>query len=221
MSSTVRDPGRRRAAERDGARAPGGAARPSGRRRRRASASASTSSSAAWADKLVAASRRARTTSSSRSVPACGALTRPLAATGARIRAIEIDRDLAAGAAPSGRRPTLDAGRPRDFLALDDAGDACRPATAARPRRRQPALQPVVADPVPPPGAGARHRPRPRRDRDAPARGRRPRRRRPGQRRLRAAGGHARPVSPTGRACCRCRRARSGRRRRSIRRSSG
>ena len=52
--------------------------------------------------------------------PGLGALTRPLAATGVAIRAIEVDRDLAAGIA-EWAPPTLTLVT-GDFLALDDAG---------------------------------------------------------------------------------------------------
>jgi 16S rRNA (adenine1518-N6/adenine1519-N6)-dimethyltransferase len=52
--------------------------------------------------------------------PGLGALTRPLAATGVAIRAIEVDRDLAAALA-EWAPPTLTLVT-GDFLALDDAG---------------------------------------------------------------------------------------------------
>jgi 16S rRNA (adenine1518-N6/adenine1519-N6)-dimethyltransferase len=74
---------------------------------------------AAWADKLIASRAVAPGDAFVEIGPGLGALTRPLAATGVAIRAIEVDLDLAA---------TLAAGAPPnltilegDFLALDDA----------------------------------------------------------------------------------------------------
>ena len=74
----------------------------------------------AWADKLVAALHVAPGDVFIEIGPGLGALTRPLAATGTTIHAIEVDRDLAGGLiewAP----PTLHVVT-GDFLALDDSG---------------------------------------------------------------------------------------------------
>jgi 16S rRNA (adenine1518-N6/adenine1519-N6)-dimethyltransferase len=73
----------------------------------------------AWADKLVAGLGVAPGDVFVEIGPGLGALTRPLAATGAAIRAIEVDRDLA-GALAEGAPPTLTLVT-GDFLALDDA----------------------------------------------------------------------------------------------------
>ena len=74
----------------------------------------------AWADKLVAGLGVAPGDVFVEIGPGLGALTRPLAATGAAIHAIEVDRDLAAGLA-EWAPPTLMIVT-GDFLALDDAG---------------------------------------------------------------------------------------------------
>ena len=73
----------------------------------------------AWADKLVAGLEVAPDDVFIEIGPGLGALTRPLAATGVTIRAIEVDRDLAAGLA-EWAPPSL-AIVTGDFLALDDA----------------------------------------------------------------------------------------------------
>jgi 16S rRNA (adenine1518-N6/adenine1519-N6)-dimethyltransferase len=73
-----------------------------------------------WADKLVAGLEVEPGDVFVEIGPGLGALTRPLAATGATIRAIEVDRDLAAGLA-EWAPPTLTLVT-GDFLALDDAG---------------------------------------------------------------------------------------------------
>jgi 16S rRNA (adenine1518-N6/adenine1519-N6)-dimethyltransferase len=73
-----------------------------------------------WADKLVAGLQVAPDDVFLEIGPGLGALTRPLAETGVPIRAVEVDRDLAATLgewAP----PTLTIVT-GDFLALDDAG---------------------------------------------------------------------------------------------------
>jgi 16S rRNA (adenine1518-N6/adenine1519-N6)-dimethyltransferase len=73
---------------------------------------------AAWADKLVTAVGTGPSDNVLEIGPGLGALTRPLAATGATIRAIEVDRDLAAAL-----RETMPANvtvHLGDFLALDD-----------------------------------------------------------------------------------------------------
>ena len=73
----------------------------------------------AWADKLVASLEVASGDVFVEIGPGLGALTRPLAATGVAIRAIEVDRDLAAGLADwAPPNLSLIVG---DFLALDDA----------------------------------------------------------------------------------------------------
>jgi 16S rRNA (adenine1518-N6/adenine1519-N6)-dimethyltransferase len=72
-----------------------------------------------WADKLVAGLQVAAGDVFVEIGPGLGALTRPLAATGATIRAIEVDRDLAAALA-EWAPPTLTLVT-GDFLALDDA----------------------------------------------------------------------------------------------------
>ncbi len=73
-----------------------------------------------WADKLVAGLQVAPGDVFVEIGPGLGALTRPLAETGATIRAIELDRDLAAALAEwAPPTLTLVIG---DFLALDDAG---------------------------------------------------------------------------------------------------
>ena len=80
----------------------------------------------AWAAKLVDAVAAAPTDSFLEIGPGLGALTRPLAASGAAIRAIEVDRDLAAAL-----RDTMPANvtvHGGDFLELDD--DAVLPARA-------------------------------------------------------------------------------------------
>jgi 16S rRNA (adenine1518-N6/adenine1519-N6)-dimethyltransferase len=74
----------------------------------------------AWADKLVAGLGVAPGDVFVEIGPGLGALTRPLSETGARIRAIEVDRDLAAALA-EWAPPTLTLVT-GDFLALDDAG---------------------------------------------------------------------------------------------------
>jgi 16S rRNA (adenine1518-N6/adenine1519-N6)-dimethyltransferase len=74
---------------------------------------------AAWANKLVDAVAAAPTDQFLEIGPGLGALTRPLAATGAAIHAIEVDRDLAATL-----RDTLPANvsvHEGDVLELDDA----------------------------------------------------------------------------------------------------
>jgi 16S rRNA (adenine1518-N6/adenine1519-N6)-dimethyltransferase len=73
-----------------------------------------------WADKLVAGLGVAPGDVFVEIGPGLGALTRPLAATGAAIHAIEVDRDLAAALA-EWAPPTLTLVT-GDFLALDDAG---------------------------------------------------------------------------------------------------
>jgi 16S rRNA (adenine1518-N6/adenine1519-N6)-dimethyltransferase len=74
----------------------------------------------AWADKLVASLEVAPDDLFVEIGPGLGALTRPLAATGVAIRAIEVDRDLAAALAEwAPPNVSLVVG---DFLALDDAG---------------------------------------------------------------------------------------------------
>ena len=75
---------------------------------------------AAWAAKLVAGLDVAPDDAFIEIGPGLGALTRPLAATGVAIRAIEVDRDLAAALA-EWAPPTLTLVT-GDFLALDDAG---------------------------------------------------------------------------------------------------
>jgi len=75
---------------------------------------------AAWAAKLVAGLAVAPDDVFIEIGPGLGALTRPLAATGVAIRAIEVDRDLAAALA-EWAPPTLTLVT-GDFLALDDAG---------------------------------------------------------------------------------------------------
>jgi 16S rRNA (adenine1518-N6/adenine1519-N6)-dimethyltransferase len=72
-----------------------------------------------WADKLVAGLQVAPDDVFVEIGPGLGALTRPLAETGVTIRAIEVDRDLAAGLA-EWVPPTLTLVT-GDFLALDDA----------------------------------------------------------------------------------------------------
>jgi 16S rRNA (adenine1518-N6/adenine1519-N6)-dimethyltransferase len=73
-----------------------------------------------WADKLVAGLRVADDDVFVEIGPGLGALTRPLAETGVTIRAIEVDRDLAATLAEwVPPNVSLVTG---DFLALDDAG---------------------------------------------------------------------------------------------------
>ncbi|MEO5822373.1 MAG: 16S rRNA (adenine(1518)-N(6)/adenine(1519)-N(6))-dimethyltransferase RsmA [Vicinamibacteraceae bacterium] len=74
----------------------------------------------AWAAKLVAGLEVAPGDVFIEIGPGRGALTRPLAATGAAIRAIEVDRDLAAALA-EWAPPTLTL-ITGDFMALDDAG---------------------------------------------------------------------------------------------------
>jgi len=75
---------------------------------------------AAWAAKLVAGLAVAPDDVFIEIGPGLGALTRPLAATGVAIRAIEVDRDLAAALAEwAPPNLSLIVG---DFLALDDAG---------------------------------------------------------------------------------------------------
>jgi len=73
-----------------------------------------------WADKLVAGLQVAPDDVFVEIGPGLGALTRPLAETGVTIRAIEVDRDLAAALA-EWAPPNL-AIVTGDFLALDDAG---------------------------------------------------------------------------------------------------
>ena len=73
----------------------------------------------AWAAKLVAGLAVAADDVFIEIGPGLGALTRPLAATGVAIRAIEVDRDLAAALA-EWAPPTLSLVT-GDFLALDDA----------------------------------------------------------------------------------------------------
>ena len=75
---------------------------------------------AAWADKLVGSLGVAPGDVFVEIGPGLGALTRPLAATGAAIHAIEVDRDLAAALA-EWAPPNLMLVE-GDFLALDDAG---------------------------------------------------------------------------------------------------
>lgn len=75
---------------------------------------------AAWAAKLVASLEAAPDDVFVEIGPGLGALTRPLAATGVAIHAIEVDRDLAAGLrewAPPNLSLVVG-----DFMALDDVG---------------------------------------------------------------------------------------------------
>ena len=140
--------------------------------------------------------------------PGTGALTLPLAATGAPILAVEIDRDLVADLAaaraaerhgPHRRRPRRSTSLPLSDRPRSRSGRPTR--AAARPPRRRfrvvgnLPVQPLVADPLPPDRAVPPARAVRRRDDHAAARGRRPARR---------AARHARTTASLTRARRRC-----------------
>ena len=130
----------------------------------------------AWVDQVIAAIDAAPDDTFLEIGPGRGALTRPLAARAGRLLAVEIDRDLAAALAAARACRTSRSSRATSSTSISTRRSAWlaprRP--DAGPRRRQPALQHRVADPVP----AARLRPATagvqRRDADAAEGGRRP-----------------------------------------------
>ena len=117
----------------------------------------------AWAAKVVDACRPRPTTRSSRSARAAARSRCRWRRASARVLAVEVDRDLAARA--RGRAPcrTLDGASPA--TSSTTTGDARSmpgwPPAGGRPgpRRRQPAVQHLVADPLPAARRWRRRRP--------------------------------------------------------------